>query len=44
LKQQAQKAVAVDIDLPVIILYSTVLYIKDGELRFYDDVYKKLDR
>jgi murein L,D-transpeptidase YcbB/YkuD len=44
LKQQAPKPVAVEKDLPVIILYSTVWYNKDGELRFYDDVYKKLDR
>jgi murein L,D-transpeptidase YcbB/YkuD len=44
LKQQAPKPVAVEKDMPVIILYSTVWYNKDGELRFYDDVYKKFDR
>ena len=27
--------------LPIIILYSTVWYSKDGSIRFYDDVYKR---
>ncbi|HTM92436.1 MAG TPA: L,D-transpeptidase family protein, partial [Flavisolibacter sp.] len=41
LNQQAPKPVAVEKELPVMILYSTVWYNKEGEVRFYDDVYGK---
>lgn len=44
LNQQVPKPVAVEKELRVMILYSTVWYTKDGELRFYDDVYKKFNR
>lgn len=44
LYQQAPKSVRVENELPVMILYSTVWYNKDGEVRFYDDVYRKLNR
>lgn len=43
LNQQAPKIVDVERQLPIIILYSTVWYNKDGEIKFYDDVYDKLD-
>jgi L,D-transpeptidase YcbB len=42
LQQQAPLPVRVEKRLPVIVLYSTVWYNKDGELRFYEDVYNKL--
>jgi murein L,D-transpeptidase YcbB/YkuD len=41
LYQQAPKPLAVEKELPVIILYSTVWYNKEGEIKFYDDVYRK---
>jgi murein L,D-transpeptidase YcbB/YkuD len=44
LYQQAPKPLAVEKELPVIILYSTVWYNKEGEIKFYDDVYGKLNR
>lgn len=43
LNQQAPKIVDVERELPIMVLYSTVWYNKDGEIRFYDDVYDKLD-
>lgn len=43
LYQQAPKVVDVERQLPIIILYSTVWYNKEGEIRFYDDVYDKLN-
>lgn len=43
LNQQAPKVVDVERELPIIILYSTVWYNKDGEIRFYDDIYEKVD-
>jgi len=42
--QQAPKSVRPENGLPVMILYSTAWYNKDGEVRFYDDVYRKLNR
>lgn len=42
LQQQAPLPVPVEKRLPVIVLYSTVWYNKDGEIRFYEDVYNKL--
>lgn len=44
LYQQAPKPLTVEKELPLIILYSTVWYNKEGEVKFFDDVYKKLDR
>lgn len=44
LNQQAPKPVAIEKELPVIILYSTVWYNKEGEIKFYDDIYGKLNR
>lgn len=44
LNQQSPKPVAVERELPVIILYSTVWYNKDGDIKFYGDVYGKLNR
>jgi len=43
LNQQAPKVVDVERELPIMVLYSTVWYNKDGEIRFYDDIYDKLD-
>lgn len=42
LQQQAPLPVRVEKRLPIIVLYSTVWYNKEGELRFYEDVYNKL--
>ena len=43
LYQQAPKPVPVERDLPIIILYSTVWYNKEGVIKFYDDVYRYLN-
>lgn len=42
LYQQAPKPVDIEKELPIMILYSTVWYNKEGEVKFYDDVYGKL--
>jgi murein L,D-transpeptidase YcbB/YkuD len=42
INQQAPLSVQVEKRLPVIILYSTVWYNKDGEIKFFDDVYGRL--
>lgn len=44
LNQQAPKPVVIEKELSVIILYSTVWYNKEGVVKFYDDVYNKLNR
>jgi L,D-transpeptidase YcbB len=44
LYQQAPKPVAVEIELAVMIIYSTVWYNREGEVKFFDDVYGKLKR
>lgn len=41
--KQAPIVVPIETTLPVIILYSTVWYNKDGAVRFYTDVYGKLN-
>jgi len=42
LYQQAPKPINVEKELPVMILYSTVWYNRQGEIKFYDDAYGKL--
>lgn len=44
LNQQAPKPVAVEKEVAIIILYSTVWYNKDGTVKFYDDAYGKMNR
>lgn len=39
---QSPVTVKVEKPLPVMVLYSTVWYTAEGELRFYDDVYQRL--
>lgn len=41
INQKAPKPISVERKLPVIILYTTAWYNKDGEVIFYDDVYHK---
>jgi murein L,D-transpeptidase YcbB/YkuD len=42
LKQQAPLPVRVEKPLPLYVMYSTVWFNRDGEIRFYGDVYGKL--
>lgn len=44
LNQPAPKTVAVEKELPVIIMYSTLWYSREGEIKFYEDVYGKLNK
>jgi murein L,D-transpeptidase YcbB/YkuD len=44
LNSQSPIVVKVEDPLPVFILYSTVWYTQEGEIRFYDDVYKRQAR
>lgn len=41
LTSEAPKTVKVEKPLPVLILYNTVWYRRDGSLRFYDDIYNR---
>lgn len=42
--QQAPITVQVERKLPLIVMYSTVWYDKEGAIKFYDDIYSKLDQ
>lgn len=44
LDHQSPLVVPVEKELPVVILYSTAWYTRDGDIKFYDDVYEKLSQ
>jgi murein L,D-transpeptidase YcbB/YkuD len=41
INHQSPVVVNVEKRLPVVIMYSTAWYTKNGEVRFYDDIYEK---
>jgi len=43
LKHQSPVVVPVEKRLPIMVIYSTVWYNQKGEIKFYDDVYRKLE-